>query len=65
MTAEQQFERHQNLTIRRVQEYTNSNSLGIVIPRNFVQRLDLKRGDYVRMEMFPDARGFTVEKIEL
>jgi antitoxin component of MazEF toxin-antitoxin module len=63
--TEQQFKRHQNLTIRRVQEYTNSNSLGLVIPRNFVQRLDLKRGDYLRIEMYPDQTGFTVERIEL
>lgn len=63
--TEQQFKRHQNLTIRRIQEYTNSNSLGIVIPRNFVQRLELKRGNYVRMEMYPDERGFSVERIEL
>jgi hypothetical protein len=63
--TEQQFKRHQNLTVRRVLEYTNSNSLGVTIPRSFVERLELKRGDYVKMEMYPDQTGFTVEKIQL
>jgi antitoxin component of MazEF toxin-antitoxin module len=57
--------RGSNITVRRVLNFTNTNSLGITIPANFVDRLDLHKGEYVKCEIDEDnPTGFRVEKID-
>lgn len=39
------------IKLRRLIEFNNSTSLGIVIPKSFVEKLNLRAGEYMACEL--------------
>lgn len=61
--AQVRLDRNRPIKIRRLIEFHESSSLGLVIPSTFVDRLGLSAGQYVKCEMDEEENSFNVEKI--
>ncbi|MGH9986079.1 MAG: AbrB/MazE/SpoVT family DNA-binding domain-containing protein [Nitrososphaeraceae archaeon] len=53
------------MKLRRLIEFNNSTSLGIVIPKSMVQMMNLRLGDYMACEMNEDGTGLSLNKCSL
>lgn len=42
---------HRPIKLRRLIEFTNSSSLGMVIPKSFLKKLNLRAGEYMACEI--------------
>ena len=51
------------IKLRRLIEFGNSTSLGLVVPSNFVDRMGLSAGQYVKCELDNEGNSFTVQRI--
>jgi len=51
------------MKLRRVIEFGNSTSLGLVVPSNFVHKMGLSAGQYIKCELDNEGNSFTVERI--
>ena len=51
------------IKLRRLIQFSGTSSLGLVVPSNFVDALELSAGQYVECEMDKQRNSFDVEKI--
>jgi antitoxin component of MazEF toxin-antitoxin module len=54
---------NRSMKLRRVIEFGNSTSLGLVVPSNFVHKMGLSAGQYIKCELDNEGNSFTVERI--
>lgn len=52
-----------NIQLRKL--ISISKSLGIVIPSKFVEKMQLKSGQYTELELHEESKSFSVEKLRL
>lgn len=52
------------IRLRRLLQFHGSSSLGITLPADFVHRLGLTAGQFVKCEMSEDGNSMTVEGTE-
>jgi len=53
------------MKLRRLIEFNNSTSLGIIIPKSMVEMMLLKPGNYMSCEMNEDGTGLLLNKCTL
>lgn len=56
---------HRPIKLRRLVEFTNSSSLGIVIPKSFVQKLNLRSGEYMACELSEEGSSISLNKCSI
>ena len=56
---------HRPIKLRRLVEFTNSSSLGIVIPKSFVQKLNLRSGEYMACELSEEGSSILLNKCSI
>ena len=54
-----------NIRLKRLIQFHGSNSLGITLPADFVQKLGLIAGQFVKVELNEIGTSLTVEGIEI
>jgi hypothetical protein len=54
-----------NIRLKRLIQFHGSNSLGITLPADFVQKLGLIAGQFVKVEINKTGTSLTVEGIEI
>ena len=61
--AQVRLDNSRPIKLRRLIEFGNSTSLGLVVPSNFVDRMGLSAGQYVKCELDNKGNSFTVQRI--
>ncbi|MGH9977243.1 MAG: hypothetical protein ACRD8Z_15625 [Nitrososphaeraceae archaeon] len=52
-----------DIKVRRLIQFSGTTSLGLVVPRNFVDKMGLTAGQYVKCELDKAGNSFSVEKV--
>ncbi|MGC1131321.1 MAG: AbrB/MazE/SpoVT family DNA-binding domain-containing protein [Nitrososphaeraceae archaeon] len=50
------------IKLRRLLQFNNSTSLGITIPKSFVDKLNIRAGEYMSCEMNSEGTSITLNK---
>ena len=55
MTPQIRLDNSRPIKLRRLLQFNNTTSLGLVLPKTFVDKMELRAGNYMAIEM--DAEG--------
>jgi hypothetical protein len=53
------------IKLRRLVQFNNSKSMGIVIPSKFVAKMGLRAGEYMAVEMDGEGNSLTLSRCSL
>jgi antitoxin component of MazEF toxin-antitoxin module len=51
--------------VRKVQQQRNGRSLMVTLPTNYTRKMELKRGDLLKMFIDTDDKSLVCEKVDL
>ena len=50
------------IKLRRLLQFNNTTSLGLVLPKTFVDKMELRAGNYVAIEMDTEGNSLSLNK---
>lgn len=65
MAQQVRLDNSRPIKLRRLFQVNNSKSMGIILPKSFVKKLDLKAGEYMSCEMNAEGTSISLNKCSL
>jgi hypothetical protein len=62
MTPQVRLDNSRPIKLRRLLQFNNTSSLGIVLPKTFVDKMELRDGEYMAVEMDAEGTSLTLNK---